>query len=86
MRQVRDINFFVGVSDQANTIRKGELLLGLPYDVIVAGVTTTYDCAKTVRADDAHCHAWVLNRLNNIMATLLSIPTENLHNLNLGFD
>ena len=74
MGQVRDINLFVGVSDQTNTISKGELFLGLPYDFIVAGVsgmTTTYDCAKTVRADNAHCHAWVLNRLNNIMATLL---------------
>ena len=85
MRQVRDINFFVGVSDQTNTIRKDELLLSLPYDVIVSGVsgmTTTYEC----RADNAHCYVWVLNRLNNSMATLLSIPTENLLNLNLGFD
>ena len=28
MRQVRDINFFVGVSDWVNTIHKDELLLG----------------------------------------------------------
>ena len=85
MRQVRDINFFVGVSDQANTIRKDELLLSLPYDVIVSGVsgmTTTYEC----RDDNYHCYVLVLNRLNNSMATLLSIPTENLLNLNLGFD
>ena len=84
--QVRHINFLVGVSDRANTIRQGELLLGLPYDVIVAavrGMAMTHNCAKTVWADDAHCHAWVLNRLNIIMVTLLSLPTENLPNLNL---
>ena len=44
MRQVRDINFFVGVSDQANTIRKDELLLSLPYDVIVAGLSRIWLC------------------------------------------
>ena len=43
----------------------------------------THNCAKTVWADNAHCHAWVLNRLNIIMVTLLSLPTENLPNLNL---
>ena len=62
------------------------MLLGLPYDVIVAavrGMAMTHNCAKTVWADDAHCHAWVLNRLNIIMVTLLSLPTENLPNLNL---
>ena len=81
LRLIRDLNLFVGVSDQLNTVRSGGLIVGLPFDVVVAGVpglASPYDCAKIVKADNLHCHAWVINRLNNILISMSKVPTKDI--------
>ena len=87
LRLIRDLNFFVGVSNQINTVREGGYSIGLPFDVVVAGVSglaSPYDCAKTIKADNVHCHAWVINRLNNILISMFNVPTTDLAKI-IGF-